>query len=241
MTQTIRRLGIIGDVHCEHLRLDRALGWLAGQQLDAVICTGDLADGVGCLDECARMLEQAQVVCVSGNHDRWLLTDRVRHLADAQRRCDLNDATIEYLSGLKKTESISTTAGPALLCHGVQQDDLGKVWPGTQRSQPERHAGMDSLLLDEQVSIMINGHLHYRVLIDFHNLLLINAGTLRGEHGGIAVLDIEADEIAAYEFETSGPGLVRVVEHALLDHDRECWKNPQAFSGDWTPVTLYGH
>ena len=37
-----RRIGVIGDVHSEHERLETALDWFAGQNVDGVICTGDV-------------------------------------------------------------------------------------------------------------------------------------------------------------------------------------------------------
>jgi predicted phosphodiesterase len=240
-TSSIRRLALIGDVHAEHTRLSHALEWLAGQNVDAVVCTGDLADGGGNLDVCAHLLDQAGAVCVAGNHDRWLLTDRVRHVPEAHHRSDLKDTTLSYLDGLRPTELLDTSDGPLLLCHGVREDDLGKVWPGTSRTRPERHDDMDVLLKENQINLMINGHLHYRVLIDFSNLVLINAGTLRGEHGGIAVIDFPAGEIVAYEFASPAGSLVRVAEHLLHNCDRESWTDTQSFDGCWTPVTLYGH
>ena len=72
----IHKIGIIGDVHSEHKRLVQALHWLERQHVDAVICTGDIADGPGCIEQCWRALESAQVYTVAGNHDRWLLTEQ---------------------------------------------------------------------------------------------------------------------------------------------------------------------
>jgi Icc-related predicted phosphoesterase len=65
MSVTIRRLGVIGDLHGEDRRLARALDWFASQALDALVCTGDLADGTGCLDTCCRLLQQAGVITVA--------------------------------------------------------------------------------------------------------------------------------------------------------------------------------
>ena len=38
----MKRIGIIGDVHAEHLRLSAALEYLGESEVDAVLCTGDL-------------------------------------------------------------------------------------------------------------------------------------------------------------------------------------------------------
>ena len=65
----LRRVGVIGDVHAEHERLAAALEWMHGQRLDAVICTGDVADGPGCVDACCRLLREADVATVRGIYE----------------------------------------------------------------------------------------------------------------------------------------------------------------------------
>jgi predicted phosphodiesterase len=235
----IRRVGVIGDVHGEHERLAVALDWLAGQRVDALLCTGDIADGRGCLRQSSALLRQAGAITVAGNHDRWLLQDRVRHLPDAHRIDDLDDDTQGFLADLCRTRSLMTVAGPVLLCHGVAEDDLGKVWPGTERSKVARSLELDRLIEADTYRFVINGHLHFRVLVDFERMLLINAGTLKGPHGGVSVVDFEAGSVAAFEVEVGRPTR-RVVEHPLAPGpERRIWRNTAEFDGRWQPVLLY--
>jgi predicted phosphodiesterase len=236
----IRRLGVIGDLHAEDRRLDCVLDWLAGAGVDAIICTGDIADGRGCVDLSCRLLSEAQVACVAGNHDRWLLEDRVRHVADAHRRHDLSEVSVDYLRALPRTLTVPTTAGPLLLCHGVGNNDLGKIWPGTARSAVERSAELDALLAAGTHRFLVNGHLHYRVLIDFPDLLVVNAGTLKGDYAGFSIMDFEGDAIAAFGFGASDRP-TKLVEHSLrAAPERRVWRDTQAFDGTWQPLTLYG-
>ena len=234
----IRRLGIIGDLHGEDVRLARALEWLHGQQLDALVCTGDIADGRGCINRSCSLLIQADVAVVAGNHDRWLLADRVRHIADAHRAEQLTDDNLEFLQELPKQRRLQTLLGDLMLCHGVADNDLGKVWPGTAKSTVRRSAELDALIAGGDYRFLINGHMHFRVLIDFPELLLINAGTLKGEYGGISVADFESDQISAYEV---GDGVtpVLVSQHTLTSVSRRIWADTQAFDANWQPVTLY--
>jgi predicted phosphodiesterase len=226
-------------VHGEHVRLGRVLDWLAAQNVDAVICTGDVADGAGCLDTCCALLAQADVATVAGNHDRWLLTDRVRHVSGAHRRDRISSRTLEYLSGLPAMLRVDTVLGSLLLCHGVEEDDLAKVWPGTARSPMERNARLDGLLARGEHRFVVNGHLHYRVLIDFPDCLLMNAGTLKGPQAGVSIIDFADARVAAYEIVDQGPPR-RLVEHALHPgSDRVVWRDTQAFDGTWTPCTLH--
>ena len=236
----LRRIGIVGDVHAEDGRLAETLQWLHGQRVDALICTGDIADGPGDVDLCCRLLEEAEALTVRGNHDRWLLQDRVRHIAQAHRREDLLDASVEFLDSLPTTVEIDTVAGTLLLCHGVGDNDLRKVWPGTERMPIERSTELDALVAEKRTRFLVNGHMHYRVLIDFHGLTLLNAGTLTSRHRpGISIVDFEAGAVSAYEFDGERVG-GRVAERPLdAEPERRVWRDTQEFDGFWQPVTLY--
>ena len=41
----IRRMGIVGDVHTESTLLALALAHLKAQEVDIIVCTGDVPDG----------------------------------------------------------------------------------------------------------------------------------------------------------------------------------------------------
>lgn len=233
----LRRLGVIGDVHAEHDLLAQALEWLHGQRIDAVLCTGDLADGGGCVERSVALLEQAEAHTVAGNHDRWLLQDRVRHVQQAHSRAALSDATLAYLAALPRHLTLRTAAGALMLCHGVAEDDLGRVWPGNHRTQPRRSERLDDLIAAGSHRLVINGHMHFRVLLDFPGLTLCNAGTLKGPHAGVSILDTVEGSIATYEFVAAG--MERVAEAAMDATDRPVWENTGGFDGSRTPTLLY--
>jgi len=238
-SQKIRRLGVLGDVHGEHDRLAAALDWFAGQRLDAVICTGDVADGAGCINRCCELLRQAGVFTVAGNHDRWLLTDKVRHVTAAHRLTDVDAGHVEYLRALPQTRELSTVAGRLLLCHGIGEHDMAKVWPGTRGPDSIRRSdALDRLLDDGRFRFMVHGHLHYGVLIDFESLLLMNAGTLKGPRGGIGVIDFESAEVASFEFSAAATLQRRAVHPLAPPAERRIWRSTAEFDGGWEPVLL---
>lgn len=236
----MRRLGVIGDVHAEHRRLDAALEQLLAEGVDAICCTGDLADGAGDVDACCDMLAGAGVLSVAGNHDRWLLGDRFRSVPHAHRLTELAATSHDFLAGLPATRTIDTPLGRVLLCHGVGANDLRKVWPGSARMPVERSPELDQLIALGDTHFVINGHLHYRVIVNFDQLTLINAGTLKGEHRpGVSILDFEAGAVSAFEFDAN-LRLARVAERPLRDEaGRRVWRDTQEFDSSWTPVALY--
>lgn len=237
----MKRVGLVGDVHAEPERLAAALEWLHGQRVDAILCTGDLADGPGSVDLCCKLLQQAGVKTVRGNHDRWLLDDRVRHIANAHRLSELGDEARQFLEELPKTRTFETVRGRLMLCHGMAENDLRKVWPGTKRMPVERSVELDQILAEGELRFVVNGHMHYRVLIDFPELVLLNAGTLTARHRpGVSLLDFESGSVSAHEFVGDRVGDV-VAEHPLGPApDRRVWHDTQEFDGSWIPVALYG-
>ncbi|HTK97382.1 MAG TPA: metallophosphoesterase family protein [Pseudomonadales bacterium] len=239
MGTRVRRLGLIGDVHAEHRRLSAALEHLIGAGVDALCCTGDVVDGTGDVDVCCKLLAAANVINVAGNHDRWLLADRMRNVPYAHCRSDLTPFSCDYLESLPSTRTIETTLGDALLCHGVGANDMRKVWPGSARMPIERSPELDSLIELDDTRFVFNGHLHYRVIVNFERLTLLNAGTLKGEHRpGVSLLDFDAQTVSAFEF-TDDFRLLRVAERPMCDDTRRIWRDTQEFDCTWTPVALY--
>ncbi|MDA0273253.1 MAG: metallophosphoesterase, partial [Proteobacteria bacterium] len=112
----IRKLGVIGDVHAEHHRLEAALEHLGSLETDAIVCTGDIVDGVGCPNESIKLLNHSEVFTVRGNHDRWILEDKARHIEDAHSVDDLSEASLSYLNALPSQVTLDTIRGKLLLC-----------------------------------------------------------------------------------------------------------------------------
>lgn len=237
-TKAITSLGVIGDVHAEDDRLNQAIEHLNALKPDAIVCTGDIVDGGGCPNEAVRLLDNAGIHTVRGNHDRWFLQEKARHIPDAHILKDLSPYARNYLDNLPVQLSLPTIHGKLLLCHGVGDNDLKKIWPGTERMEIERSQQLDEIIASGEYRYIINGHMHFRTLIHFESLTLINAGTLKGEHWpGFAIIDFEQHKITAFEFGDDGVNHAKT--QSLIDERHIPWPNTQAFSGNWDPVRLF--
>jgi hypothetical protein len=81
--------------------------------------------------------------------------------------------------------------------------------------------------------------MHYRSLIHFETLTLLNAGTLKGLHRpGFSLIDFEQRDITAFECDAK---TVTFAKHLPLDPPQGSnpWSNTQAFTGGWQPLVLY--
>ncbi|MGB5545317.1 MAG: metallophosphoesterase [Polyangiales bacterium] len=211
-TGMVRRLGVIGDIHCESETLELALDALDRMDVEAVLCVGDLVDGPGDADAALGILEARAVQCVAGNHERWFLAAEQRSLENATQA--ISDASRRFIEALPRTRSYATPNGNALLCHGVGEDDEAWLLPDTRGYALQDIPALRELMLDEEIQFMIGGHTHERMVRVFPGLTVINAGTIhRKNEQSFTVVDFEAMRVSAYSAakETAGQ-LVEEVE-----------------------------
>ena len=236
----MHRIGIIGDLHAEHERLELALEYLNGVGVDAIICTGDIPDGRGNLDRCCELLRQAHVLSVAGNHDRWFLQDKVRHVDSAHLRHEARAETVAYIEQLPKTRILCTSAGSLILCHGMLDDDLAKIWPGSENASSRCSAALDELLAEpDPPRFIVNGHMHFRTVIDFPNTQVINAGTLKGQFAGFSVLDVRQCQIESLNFSSANDLSLSCCMSLGASQGRRVWQSTEEFDGQWQPVVLH--
>lgn len=199
---TLQRIGILGDVHAEDELLESALNFFAGENLDSVLCTGDVVDGAGDANRCCELLRQFDVLTVRGNHDRWILENTLRDLPDATPRDGLTSDNLTFLRGLSSTRFFQTTAGTLLLCHGMGENDMQGVTPNDEGYALEFKDELQRLRREKTADFIIAGHTHRRMVRDFGGLVVINAGTLfRIQQPCVATADFNQRWVQFHAFE----------------------------------------
>ena len=193
----VRRVGVVGDVHCEARTLDRVLDELERMDVDALLCVGDLVDGPGDADETLRILHARRVECVAGNHERWFLEGEQRSVDDAT--LEISDESKTFLQALRKTRIYRTPAGNVMLCHGVGSDDEAWLRPDTRGYALQDIPTLRELMVDENVQFMIGGHTHERMIRVFPGLTVINAGTIhRKDEQSFCIVDFAKMKVEVY-------------------------------------------
>jgi predicted phosphodiesterase len=174
------RVGVIGDTHAEDAALEVALGALAREGVEQVLCVGDLVDGLGDVDRCCELLRRAGAIVVRGNHERWLLSGEMRDLPDAT--LEVSEPTRAFIESLPAVVEGDTAAGRLMLCHGVGDDDMAALRPQTAGYALQEVPTLRELMLRPDLRFAIGGHTHERMVRRFPGLTVINAGTLYREH-----------------------------------------------------------
>ncbi len=192
------RLGVIGDVHGEHQRLECALRLFDRERVDEVVCVGDVIDGLGDDEACVTRLRAEGVVTVRGNHERWL-AEALPILGKSVR---LSDASTEWLIELPVTHELSCAS--ALLCHALPHDDMPLLLPNTPDSVAR------ALLQDVRASMLLAGHTHRRMIRMIGNVCVVNAGTLyRKDRAGVVIVDFATRRVHGFD----------VNEHESREHE----------------------
>jgi predicted phosphodiesterase len=203
----VRRVGLIGDVHAEDTLLATTLAYLKTvPDLDALLCTGDIPTGQGDADRCCRLLQEANVLCVRGNHERWFVASKDGHDAHYLRLPyatvpdTVDDEGIAYLSALPVMHSFDTPLGPVLLSHGTGPNDMDAVYPQDSRAVLSANHRLHAYYSEGYYQMLIGGHTHERMLRKFDHLTILNAGTLRRDFSpAFLVVDFAAAVVQVYE------------------------------------------
>lgn len=209
--QPLKRIGVLGDIHCENTRLAAALQFFQTQNLEMICAVGDLVDGPGDPNQTIELLQQNRVVAVRGNHERWLLKNEMRGLHDAQTRFDFSALSWVYVNNLPVQLKFETIAGRMLLCHGLGADDMAGVWPFDDTMTLHSNYALWRLVNSEEFAFVVNGHTHQRLVRSFGEITIINAGTLYRKHKPcFCVADFERS-FAQY-FNVDGEGEIETAE-----------------------------
>ena len=211
----LRRVGVLGDIHCEDDRLETALRFFETGRLDLICSVGDIVDGPGDPNRAIELLIEHDVAGIRGNHERWLLKGEMRDLPDSNTYFDLKMSSWEFVKRLPPWRKFETVAGATLLCHGLGEDDMAGVWPWDDTLTLHSNHALWKLVNLHEYDFIINGHTHRRLVQKFDDLTLINAGTLFRKHDPCClIVDFEAG-VAEY-FNLPGEGKIMEAEKIEL-------------------------
>lgn len=189
----LRGIGAFSDIHGDAVALQIALEWFQNQDLDAILCCGDIMDGPGDANRSCDLLRLAQIPTVRGNHDLWFLRGWLRDLPDASRAEELSPVNRRWLDNLSSTLRYQTVRGALLLCRGVGENEMACVKSDDYGYALEANLELQNLINQRDFSLVLNGHTHQTMAQSFGTLTILNPGALNRAHGVWgAVFDLEA-------------------------------------------------
>lgn len=196
------KFGLVGDIHAEDERLAAALAIFERESVERVLCVGDVVDGAGDVDRCCALLTASNALGVRGNHDRWILEDRMRSLPNAHHKAELAPQSLALLSALPATREIQTPRGLLLLCHGVGDDDMQRLKPDDEGYALDSNLALAGLLDVNRWAFAVGGHTHDRMVRRFEDLVFVNPGTLARDHAPCcAIFHVEDGRVAFFDLD----------------------------------------
>lgn len=180
MTQTLDRFAVISDIHGNIDALRAVLSDIAAQGIRRIVNLGDHFSGPLAAGETADLLCAQDMLCIRGNHDRWLveLPADQHSGSEAAAFAQLAPAHLDWLRALPAV----LTVDDVLLCHGTPTSDTAYF---LERVNPDGTVVLDSLAAIEarasstNCALILCGHTHLARRVDLScGKVVLNPGSL---------------------------------------------------------------
>lgn len=203
------KIGLLSDIHSELDGLELALAQLQRQNVDQIICIGDVVEiGRGRGDEVVARLKELAIPCVMGNHDQysvghhlWLLKNG--DSASLQNRL-LKPETFSYLQHLPETLCYEWAGQRVVISHGT-------LWTLHPQTRPYIFKRIVELA---DADILILGHTHIPMRAYIEGRWVLNPGSV-SERGSrtCAILTLPELCFSVYDLVTGKP-----IQEAFIDY-----------------------
>lgn len=163
------KIGVFSDVHGHLDELRKTLTLFETLKVDQIICAGDLVDKGQYSDSVIALMHERKILCVQGNHDAkanflWFMY-----------REPLLEKSLEYLERLPKCLTFEWAGNKVYLCHANPWEDSSIY------IFPDRPESLFKLLVESvDADIIIIGHTHHPMRIEFDGRLILNPGSIYG-------------------------------------------------------------
>jgi len=175
------RVGLISDIHGNLPALEAVLARLDGEELDRVICLGDICFGPQA-HECLELVRARGWPVILGNWDSWSIEGFPRaddpvgimlYEIGAWWATLLDDDDRDYVSSFVPTLELSLDGGLRMLCfHGSPQSFSDWIFATTPDSE------LEEMFAGHEASILVGGHTHLQMLRRFGPSMIVNPGSV---------------------------------------------------------------
>lgn len=175
------RLGLIADLHGNLLALEAVLAELGREQVDEVLCLGDVAVGPRAVETVERVAELGCTV-VMGNWDAYFLEGFPKTRTDLERKLvdigewwsrQLKPAHREYMKTFQRTvERTPVDRMDVLAFHGSPRSFEDLIFATTPAEE------LDRMLDGRAEPVLLSGHTHFQMVRRHRSAILVNPGSV---------------------------------------------------------------
>jgi predicted phosphodiesterase len=175
------RLGLIADIHGNLPALEAVIDELQGEELDEILCLGDVAVGPQPA-ETLELLQQLGCPVVMGNWDSYFVSGFPEQKSEFSRKLldmgewwagQLSPAHREYIQGFVNSLERPLGEGKRLLAfHGSPRSFDDFIYATTPDEE------LEQMLDGKRAPLMIGGHTHFAMVRRHQGALLVNPGSV---------------------------------------------------------------
>lgn len=176
------RIALISDIHGNLVALDAVLADIKREQVDQIICLGDVATLGPNPREVLQRVKDLNCACILGNHDHYLLDPAILYdymdapwFAKSVAWCaeQLHEEDFQFLRTFQPLLEVPLDSIHKLLCfHGSPKSNTDIILAMTPPTN------VDELLGGYRASVMVGGHTHMQMMRQHKGTMLINAGSV---------------------------------------------------------------
>jgi putative phosphoesterase len=203
----VKRIGVISDVHGNLIALEAVLAELEREELDGLVCLGDVAVGPQPAEALARVRALGCPI-VKGNWDDWFCEGIPPSDYEIGRKLvEIGEFWVEQLSAedlavmrsFLPTVELDLGDGATVLCfHGSPSSNTDGIYSVTPDETLAQFFG------DASNPVMVCGHTHVQMLRRYDHTVVVNVGSV-----GLPFSDWDPDAIRIAPW----------AEYAILGYD----------------------
>ena len=177
------RIAILSDLHGNLAALEAVLADLDAEQVDHIVCLGDVAMGGPHPREVMARLKALNCPVVMGNTDAWLLNPQPIRAwrGDSQRITEIGFwsaaqlalADLDYVHTFQPTVEVRLADHVGLLCfHGSPRSNADIIVSTTPDAE------LECMLTGYYAQVLAGGHTHTQMLRRYKDMIIVNPGSV---------------------------------------------------------------
>lgn len=175
------RLGLISDIHGNLLALEAVLAELEREELDRLVCLGDVVAGPRANEALARIRELGCPV-IMGNWDAWSVDGMPKPTTPIEEKLyaigaywaeRLGDDDREFIRTFVPRLEVEAGPGQRLLCFHGSPNSFDDWIVATTPDE-----GVAQMLVGFRAPVLVGGHTHMQMVRRYEDSLFVNPGSV---------------------------------------------------------------